>query len=109
MVDGRAGWRLTCYVCLKALALGSWICLVLQIPYGLGRHGPVVSVADRTVFEHIGFWKTVFSDGVAMGLLRVSMAISLLRLKSDLKWYRWSLFAVVGELSLFWSEYAPGC
>ncbi len=66
------------------------------MPYGLGRHGPIVSVEDRTMFEHIGFWKTVFSDGVAMGLLRVSMAVSLLRLKSDLKWYRYSLFAVIG-------------
>jgi ABC-type nickel/cobalt efflux system permease component RcnA len=70
--------------------------LVLQIPYGLGRHGYVVSVADRTRFEEITFWKTVFSDGVALGLLRISMAISLLRLKRDLKWYRWSLFAVMG-------------
>jgi ABC-type nickel/cobalt efflux system permease component RcnA len=70
--------------------------LVLQIPYGLGRHGLVVPVEDRTKFEEITFWKTVFSDGFAMGLLRISMAISLLRLKKDLKWYRWSLFAVMG-------------
>ncbi|KAH6850619.1 hypothetical protein B0I37DRAFT_117591 [Chaetomium sp. MPI-CAGE-AT-0009] len=79
-----------------ALALMSWICLVLQIPYGLGRHGLVVPVEDRIKFEEITFWKTVFSDGVAMGLLRVSMAVSLLRLKKDLQWYRWSLFAVMG-------------
>ncbi|KAK3905696.1 hypothetical protein C8A05DRAFT_12497 [Staphylotrichum tortipilum] len=79
-----------------ALALMSWICLVLQIPYGLGRHGLVVPAEDRIKFEQITFWKTVFSDGVALGLLRVSMAISLLRLKSDLRWYRWSLFAVIG-------------
>ncbi|KAK4040002.1 hypothetical protein C8A01DRAFT_16056 [Parachaetomium inaequale] len=79
-----------------ALALMSWICLVLQIPYGLGRHGLVIPTEDRIKFEEITFWKTVFSDGVAMGLLRVSMAISLLRLKKDLQWYRWSLFAVMG-------------
>ncbi len=58
----------------------------------------MLTVEERTEFEHIGFWKTVLSDGVAMGLLRISMAISLLRLKSDLKWYRYSLFAVVGTL-----------
>jgi hypothetical protein len=78
----------------------SWICLVLQIPYGLGRHGLIVPTEDRIKFEEITFWKTVFSDGVAMGLLRVSMAISLLRLKKDLQWYRWSLFAVMGMLLL---------
>ncbi len=92
---------------LKALALMSWICLVLQIPYGLGRHGLVIPTEDRIKFERITFWKTVFSDGFALGLLRVSMAISLLRLKSDLRWYRWSLFAVIGELCLiswFWGR-----
>jgi hypothetical protein len=78
----------------------AWICLILQIPYGLGRHGLVVPIPDRIKFEQITFWKTVFSDGVAMGLLRLSMAISLLRLKSDLNWYRWSLFAVMGTLLL---------
>ena len=78
----------------------AWICLILQIPYGLGRHGLVIPIPDRIKFEQITFWKTVFSDGVAMGLLRLSMAISLLRLKSDLNWYRWSLFAVMGTLLL---------
>jgi hypothetical protein len=78
----------------------AWICLILQVPYGLGRHGLVVPIPDRIKFEQITFWKTVFSDGVAMGLLRLSMAISLLRLKSDLNWYRWSLFAVMGTLLL---------
>lgn len=77
----------------------AWICLILQIPYGLGRHGLIIPVEDRIKFEQITFWKTVFSDGFAMGLLRLSMAISLLRLKSDLTWYRWSLFAVMGTLS----------
>jgi hypothetical protein len=96
------------FVIMQALALMSWICLVLQIPYGLGRHGYVVSVADRTRFEEITFWKTVFSDGVALGLLRISMAISLLRLKRDLKWYRWSLFAVMGMSPLL-SSFLPEC
>ncbi|AEO56546.1 hypothetical protein MYCTH_2301628 [Thermothelomyces thermophilus ATCC 42464] len=79
----------------------SWICLVLQIPHGLGRHGLVVPVEERIKFEKITFWKTVFSDGVAMGLLRISMAISLLRLKRDLKWYRYSLFAVIAFVVLY--------
>ncbi|KFA75724.1 hypothetical protein S40288_04969 [Stachybotrys chartarum IBT 40288] len=78
------------------LALGSWICLVLQIPYGLGRHAATVPVEDRIQFEQITFWKAVISDGVALGLLRVSMALTLLRLKSDLVWYKWSLYAVIG-------------
>ncbi|KAL0938267.1 uncharacterized protein CTRU02_207998 [Colletotrichum truncatum] len=82
-------------ILVAILALISWICLVLQIPYGLGRHGLTISIEDRTKFERITFWKTVLSDGFALGLLRISMAISLLRLKRDLKWYRWSLYAIV--------------
>ena len=56
---------------------------MLQTPYGLGRHGLTISIEDRTNFEHIAFWKTVLSDGVALGLLRISMAITLLRLARD--------------------------
>jgi hypothetical protein len=82
----------------QLLALGSWICLVLQIPYGLGRHAATVPVEDRIQFEQITFWKAVISDGVALGLLRVSMALTLLRLKSDLVWYKWSLYAVIGTI-----------
>ncbi|KEZ39579.1 hypothetical protein SAPIO_CDS9485 [Scedosporium apiospermum] len=51
------------------LALASWICLILQIPYGLGRHGMVVPVEDRIKFEKITFWKTVISDGFALGFV----------------------------------------
>ncbi|KAM0287663.1 hypothetical protein ACHAQH_000192 [Verticillium albo-atrum] len=83
-------------IAATALALGSWICLILQIPYGLGRHNLVIPIEDRQKFEQITFWKTVISDGFALGLLRISMAISLLRLKRDLKWYRWSIYAVIG-------------
>jgi hypothetical protein len=47
--------------------------------------------------EQINFWKAVMSDGFAVGILRISVAISLLRLDKDTKWYRWSLYAVIGE------------
>lgn len=83
------------------LAMVSWICLILQLPYGLGHHGLTIPVDRRTKFEQISFWKTVISDGFAMGLLRISMALSLLRLNKDTKWYRWSLFAVIGFVVLY--------
>ncbi|KAL2205543.1 hypothetical protein CC79DRAFT_1371353 [Sarocladium strictum] len=83
------------------LALGAWICLFLQIPHGLGRHGIVISVEDRTKMEQINFWKAVISDGLAVGILRVSIAISLLRLSRDTKWYRWSLYALIGFVVLY--------
>lgn len=86
---------------LQLIGLSAWICLIVQTGYGLGKHGLFIPIADRIKFEEITFWKTVFSDGVAMGLLRISMAISLLRLKRDLKWYKWSLYAVMGKRILY--------
>ncbi|KFY40139.1 hypothetical protein V495_05595 [Pseudogymnoascus sp. VKM F-4514 (FW-929)] len=82
-------------IVVAALAFASWLCLILQIPSGLGRHGLTIPVDHRIKFEHISFWKTVLSDGFALGLLRISIAISLLRLNRDLKWYRWSLYATM--------------
>jgi len=83
------------------LGLSAWICLVVQTQYGLGKHAVFTPIDDRKKFEEITFWKTVFSDGVAMGLLRISMALSLMRLKRDLKWYKWSLYAVIAFVVLY--------
>ncbi|WDK19206.1 hypothetical protein CGRA01v4_10493 [Colletotrichum graminicola] len=83
------------------IALAAWICLILQIPYGLGRHFQTIAPEDRVEFERITFWKTVISDGVAMGLLRISLAISLLRLGKDLKWYRWSLYGIIVFVTVY--------
>ncbi|KAK1994041.1 hypothetical protein LX36DRAFT_224326 [Colletotrichum falcatum] len=79
-----------------ALALTAWICLILQVPRGLGQHFQTTTTEERVEFERITFWKTVISDNVAMGLLRISVAISLLRLDNVMKWYRWSLYGVIG-------------
>ncbi|KAK7917848.1 hypothetical protein PG985_011456 [Apiospora marii] len=83
------------------IALGSWICLCLQVPYGLGRHGLVIPPEQRVHFEHISFWKTVMTDGFAMGFLRISMALSLMRLNRELKWYKYSLYAVIVFVVLY--------
>ncbi|KAK8024546.1 hypothetical protein PG993_012612 [Apiospora rasikravindrae] len=83
------------------IALGSWICLCLQVPYGLGRHGLAIPPEQRIHFEHISFWKTVMTDGFAMGFLRISMALSLMRLNREIKWYRYSLYAIIVFVVLY--------
>ncbi|KAK7946907.1 uncharacterized protein PG986_011228 [Apiospora aurea] len=83
------------------IALGSWICLCLQVPYGLGRHGPAIPPDDRIHFEHISFWKTVMTDGFAMGFLRVSMALSLMRLNRETRWYKYSLYTIIVFVILY--------
>ncbi|KAH9903519.1 hypothetical protein F4778DRAFT_780906 [Xylariomycetidae sp. FL2044] len=76
-------------------ALGGWICLCQQIALGIGHHGDTISQATRTQIEKIGFWETQLADGLALGLLRVSMALGLLRLAADRTWFKWSLRAVI--------------
>ncbi|KAK2040147.1 hypothetical protein LZ31DRAFT_604765 [Colletotrichum somersetense] len=90
----RAEDALICIV--TALALTAWICLIVQIPYGLGRHFQTIPAECRIKFEQITFWKTIISDDIAMGLLRIATAIGLLRLDNDLKWYRWSIYGIIG-------------
>ncbi|KAK2063110.1 hypothetical protein LY76DRAFT_613212 [Colletotrichum caudatum] len=92
----------------RALALTAWTRLIVQIPYGLGRHFQTIPAECWMKFEQITFWKTTISDGVAMGLLRISMAIGLLRLDNELKWYRLSLYGIIGFViaysiqAIFW-------
>ncbi|KAK8071365.1 Integral membrane protein [Apiospora hydei] len=70
-------------------------------PYGLGRHGPAIPPEQRIHFEHISFWKTVMTDGFAMGFLRVSMALSLMRLNREIRWYKYSLYAIIVFVVLY--------
>ncbi|KAK0391542.1 hypothetical protein NLU13_1042 [Sarocladium strictum] len=86
---------------VRAFGIDDALIVVVIIPYGLGRHGVVIPVADRTKMEQINFWKTVISDGFGLGILRISMAISLLRLNRDTKWYRWSLLSVIVFVILY--------
>ncbi|KAK8067545.1 Integral membrane protein [Apiospora saccharicola] len=91
-----------CFIVISVLiALGSWICLCLQVPYGLGRHGLVIPPEQRVHFEHISFWKTVMTDGFAMGFLRISMALSLMRLNREIRWYKYSLHAIIVFVVLY--------
>ncbi|KDN64883.1 hypothetical protein CSUB01_09044 [Colletotrichum sublineola] len=84
-------------IILKVFRVEDALIVIAVVPHGLGRHFQTIKTEDRTKFERITFWKTVISDGVAMGLLRISMAISLLRLHKDLKWYRWSLYGLIAD------------
>ena len=67
------------------------------MPYGLGRHAVVIPDDDRMHMEEIGFWRAFFFAGIGLGVLRISVATTLLRLNKDLKWYRWSLYGVMGS------------
>ena len=81
------------------MALGGYICFVVEGYHGLGRHSKVVSKADLVVFEKASFCQSIISAIAALGMLKISIAFFLLRLSKN-KWYSRSLWALIGKLSL---------
>ncbi|KAF1937116.1 hypothetical protein EJ02DRAFT_458977 [Clathrospora elynae] len=84
-------------------ALGGWICFILQGYCGLGRHTKTISQDDLQKFDHIAFSQSIISAIGALGLLKISIALFLLRLSKN-KWYSRSLWALI----LFVSVYSVG-
>jgi hypothetical protein len=69
---------------------------VLQGYYGLGRHSEAVSKQDRITFEKISFFQAIISAIGALGMLKISIALFLLRLSQN-KWFSRSLWALIGK------------
>lgn len=84
-------------MCLEQLcAMGGWIIFVIQAHYGLGRHQDTIEAMDMMMFSKVGFWQSIISATGAIALLKISIALNLLRL-SQSRWYVWSLWASIGE------------
>ncbi|EOA87874.1 uncharacterized protein SETTUDRAFT_27812 [Exserohilum turcica Et28A] len=84
---------------LAALAaLGGWICFILQGFHGFGRHAQTVSPEDMVKFTQIGFFGSIISAIGALGMLKISIALFLLRLKNNnlWKWYSRCLWGLLG-------------
>jgi hypothetical protein len=78
------------------MALGGWICLAIQGYHGLGRHMKTISKHDLQVYAHIGFFQSIISAIGALGFLKISIGLFLLRLSKN-KWYSRSLWALIGR------------
>jgi hypothetical protein len=55
---------------------------------------------DGEAFDHIAFWQSIISAIAALGLLKISIALFLLRLSNN-KWYSRSLWALIGFVSFY--------
>lgn len=73
------------------------ICFILQGYHGLGRHTKTLSQEDVKEFEHVAFFQGLISATGALGLLKISIAFSLLRLSKN-KPYMRMLWALVGKV-----------
>ncbi|USP79006.1 hypothetical protein yc1106_06280 [Curvularia clavata] len=91
-------------IVLAALgALGGWICFILQGYHGFGRHIQTVSKQDMEKFGQIGFFGSIISAIGALGLLKISIALFLLRLKNNniWKWYSRCLWGLIGLVTFY--------
>ncbi|KPM34582.1 hypothetical protein AK830_g11994 [Neonectria ditissima] len=89
---GRDDWTM---VASAICALVGWVIFVIQAFHGLGRHRDTIDPLDYIELQKVGFWQSVISATCAMALLKISIALNLLRL-SQSKWYFWSLWTSIG-------------
>ncbi|KXH29034.1 hypothetical protein CSIM01_02103 [Colletotrichum simmondsii] len=81
-------------------AWGGWISFMIQAQYGLGKHLSTIDKKyDYVVFNHVAFWQSIISAAGALMFLKISIALSLLRL-SKTGWYKWALWSTIG----FWDR-----
>ncbi|KZL64073.1 integral membrane protein [Colletotrichum incanum] len=76
-------------------AIGGWSVFIVQANHGLGKHFQTIDkTTDYVTFQHGAFWQTVISATGALMWLKVSIALSLLRL-STTRWFKWALYTTL--------------
>ncbi|KAJ3941175.1 uncharacterized protein N0V96_009053 [Colletotrichum fioriniae] len=87
---------------VMVMSAARWISFVIQARYGLGKHFLTIDKKyDYVVFNHVAFWQAIISAAGALMFLKVSIALSLLRL-SKTGWYKWALWSTIA-LVFFYS------
>jgi hypothetical protein len=92
------------YVSRRFGGLTELICFIVQGYHGLGRHQQTLSVSDLAAINQAVYYQTIISAVIAFALLKVSIALFLLRLGKNNAWFRrtlWALIAFIVVYSLF--------
>ena len=86
----------TVMVTAMLCAVGGMVCNIIMGKYGLGRHIDSISISDMIMFNKVAFVQSVMSAITGLGLLKISIALMLLRLSSDTNpWFARSLWALI--------------
>lgn len=81
---------------LQLCALGGgMVIFIIQAQYGLGKHRDTISKLDYVEYSKVGFFQSIISAIAALAFLKISIALSLLRLSKN-PWYSRSLWALIG-------------
>jgi len=67
---------------------------------GYGRHQDTIPRNEFLALLEIQFFQSVIEASFAFGFLKISIALSLLRLGKG-NWYKWILWALIGKQTLF--------
>ncbi|TEA21671.1 hypothetical protein C8034_v004592 [Colletotrichum sidae] len=98
------GWDDWVMILTALCAMGGWIVFVIQANHGLGKHFSTIDKDDYVKFQHAGFFQSIISAGLAIGFLKVSIGLNLLRLATN-RWFKWALIAT---MSLSFIQSASG-
>ncbi|KAI9148122.1 Satratoxin biosynthesis SC5 cluster protein [Paramyrothecium foliicola] len=94
---GRDDWTMVaCLLC----ACGGWSVFVIQAFNGLGSHQSTIDEMNLATYYHAGFWQSIFSNNAAMALLKISIALYLLRLNPG-RWSVITLWVSIGFVGLY--------
>ena len=84
----------------QIFTLGGYIIFVLMAVWGgMGYHFDTLPPSKTSMFSQLGFWMSIVATNGAFALLKISIALNLLRL-SNSKWYKWTLWATLGTVAL---------
>ncbi|TQN71843.1 Satratoxin biosynthesis SC1 cluster protein 4 [Colletotrichum shisoi] len=91
-----------CMMIMAALCAlgGGMVIFIIQGFYGLGRHKDTISRADQVFFSKAGFSQSIISAIAALAFLKISIALSLLRLSKN-RWYSRTLWALIVFVVLY--------
>lgn len=79
-------------------SIATWILFVYQGVHGLGRHINFISEQDQSKISDASFWQVIISSSLGMALLKISVALNLLRLSVS-RWYTLCLWSSIGKLA----------
>ncbi|KAK2015888.1 hypothetical protein LZ32DRAFT_601821 [Colletotrichum eremochloae] len=79
---------------------GGMVVFIIQAFYGLGKHKDTISKPDQVFFAKVGFFQSIISAIAALAFLKISIAMSLLRLSKN-RWYSRALWALIVFVVLY--------
>lgn len=78
-------------------ALGGYIIFILMATLGgMGHHFDTTTPDEKMYFNQLGFWMSIVATTFSLALLKISIALNLLRLSTS-RWYVWSLWGALGK------------